>query len=101
MSRLASFPDRIVPLLEKLAAQLLPLRQYARLHIVAELLDVFCSGVWDRLGESERKEFVAKLERDFHIRAWDEWTWAADEPYSQIHSLITAEARGLNRNEKA
>jgi hypothetical protein len=100
MSRGASFPNRMVPLLEKLAAQLLPLRQFTRLHIVAELLDVLSSGAWDRLSSSERREFVTKLERDFHIRAWDEWTWTADEPYSQIHSLIAAEARGLRQYEE-
>jgi len=95
----SSFPDRMIPPLEELAAHLLPLKQYARLHIVTELLDVFSSGGWDRIEEEEKERFVRKLERDFHMRAWDDWDWKPDSAFSHVHSLIAFQAKGLSRSK--
>lgn len=89
----------MIPPLEELAAQLLPLKQYARLHIVAELLDVFSSGAWNRIEDDEKERFVQKLERDFHMRAWDDWDWSSESAFSRVHSLIALQAKGLSRQK--
>jgi len=90
-----TFPEKMLPPLDELAAQLLPLKQYRRLHTVAELLDVFSTSAWSRIEESEKERFIQKLELDFHSRAWDDWDWKAESAYSRINTLIAAEAKNL------
>jgi hypothetical protein len=85
--------------LEELAGQVLKLRQYHRLLLVAELLDVFSSGRWNRIEEEQKDRFLAKLELDFNIRAWDDWDISGGGAYSRIAALIAAESKSLERRK--
>jgi hypothetical protein len=94
-----SFSDQMIRPLDELAGQVLRLKQYGRLHLVAELLAVFSSGAWDRLEEEEKKVFLGKLRSDFHVRAWDDWEFSADSALSRISALIAAESKGIERKQ--
>jgi hypothetical protein len=65
--------------------------------VIAELLDLFSSGAWDRLEDGNKETFLRKLETDFHIRAWDDWDWKADSAYSRVAALVAAEIKGMKR----
>ncbi len=95
---MSAFAKKMIPPLEELAAQLLPLKSYGRLYLVSELLYVFSVNAWDKIEDSEKLKIVSRLERDFNIRAWDDWEMREDSAYSRIVDLIAAEAKGLRRN---
>jgi hypothetical protein len=87
----------MLPLLHEVAGQVLRLQQYHRLHIIAELLDLFSSGNWSQMEEEQRERVLKKLEADFHMRAWDDWDWNADSACSRIGALIADEIKGVTR----
>ena len=50
--------------------------------------------------QDQKNLLITKLEHDFHVRAWDDLDWRAGIPYSKIHELVAAEAKGLTQLER-
>ena len=90
-----SFPERLQQPLDELAHQLLAQKQYGRLRLVAELLDVFSQGAWDRIEEDAQRTILKKMEEDFHIRAWDDWDWHGGSVLTNIRESIRNQMRSM------
>lgn len=87
------FDQDIIEPLHCLASELLEKRQYGRLAAVSHYLSVLSAGQWNRLGIDERKLFIEKMAVDFHVRAWDDWTWGADNAFARVIELIGCQER--------
>ncbi len=90
----------MLPLLDELAHQVLELKQYARLEIVAGLLSMFSRGAWSEIEDDVKVLVLAQMEKDFHVRAWDDWEWGADGAFSKINTLVAAEQKGMARKTR-
>ena len=96
----SSFASKILPPLDALAGEVLRLKQYHRLHKISEFLDVFSSGQWDQQEDEIKRRFIKKMQTDFHVRAWDDWSWTDQSAYSELTSLIADEARALDGKQE-
>jgi hypothetical protein len=90
----------MIPLLDELAHQVLDLKQYARLEIVAGLLSMFSRGAWTEIEDDVKVTVLAQIQKDLHVRAWDDWDWGADGAFSRINTLVAAEQKGMTRKSQ-
>ena len=82
-----AFDEEIMPLLHQLAGELLQNEEYTRLLTIAQYLSVFAAGQWQRLGNDERAFFLEKMDNDFHVDAWEDYS-ESNDTIDSIKKLI-------------
>ena len=81
--------------LDALAHELLEVKQYDRLQVVAALLSAFSRGGWDQVEDDMKQAMLEQMEKDFHVRAWDDWSMAEDTALARVSALIAAQKRAM------
>ena len=81
--------------LDALAHELLERKQYDRLRMVSELLSAFSRGAWDQIEDDVRRAMIERMERDFNVRAWDDWSMSVGTALARVVALVEAQKRAM------
>ena len=61
---------------------------------------MFSRGTWAEIEDDAKVLVLAQMEKDFHVRAWDDWEWGPDGAFTKINALVAAEQKGMIRKTR-